>query len=126
MLNRKTASPNGGAQPRAWQPTASQGKSCAGASAFCHYQQCAAECRQVAGSERQIQDASAISVAEGKIAVQRPGWHCGSGPAQSTVDLTETIKTLLHLAQEHGYITYDDINDVLPDNLSPDDLGRAA
>jgi RNA polymerase primary sigma factor len=38
------------------------------------------------------------------------------------VDLTETIKTLLHLAQEHGYITYDDINDVLPDNLSPEDL----
>ena len=36
--------------------------------------------------------------------------------------MTETIKTLLHLAQEHGYITYDDINDVLPDNLSPDDL----
>jgi RNA polymerase primary sigma factor len=29
---------------------------------------------------------------------------------------------LLHLAQEHGYITYDDINDVLPDNLSPEDL----
>ena len=52
-----------------------------------------------------------------------------SGPAaaasasiQSSVDLTETVKTLLHLAQEHGYITYDDINDVLPDNLSPEDL----
>jgi len=42
--------------------------------------------------------------------------------AQPSVDLTETIKTLLHLGQEHGYITYDDINDVLPDNLSPDDL----
>jgi RNA polymerase primary sigma factor len=41
---------------------------------------------------------------------------------QSSVDLTETVKTLLHLAQEHGYITYDDINDVLPDNLSPEDL----
>jgi RNA polymerase primary sigma factor len=41
---------------------------------------------------------------------------------QSTVDLTETIKTLLHLAQENGYVTYDDINDILPDNLSPDDL----
>jgi RNA polymerase primary sigma factor len=39
-----------------------------------------------------------------------------------SVDLTETIKTLLHLSQEHGYITYDDINDILPDNLSPDDL----
>ncbi|MBU6408956.1 MAG: RNA polymerase sigma factor RpoD [Verrucomicrobia bacterium] len=46
-----------------------------------------------------------------------------SAPAlSSTVDFTDTIKTLLHLAQEHGYITYDDINDILPDNLSPDDL----
>jgi len=45
-----------------------------------------------------------------------------SGPMQTSVDLTETIKTLLHLGQEHGYVTYDDINDVLPDNLSPDDL----
>jgi RNA polymerase primary sigma factor len=42
--------------------------------------------------------------------------------ATSSVDMTETIKTLLHLAQEHGYITYDDVNDVLPDNLNPDDL----
>jgi RNA polymerase primary sigma factor len=50
----------------------------------------------------------------------------GRAPAvaagQPSVDLTETVKTLLHLAQEHGYITYDDINDVLPDNLNPDDL----
>src|SRR5438034_861936 len=42
-------------------------------------------------------------------------------PAQA-VDLTETIKTLLHLAHEHGHVTYDDINDILPDGLSPDDL----
>jgi RNA polymerase primary sigma factor len=40
----------------------------------------------------------------------------------TSVDLSETIKTLLHLSQEHGYITYDDINDILPDNLSPEDL----
>jgi RNA polymerase primary sigma factor len=52
----------------------------------------------------------------------------GNAPAPATVsltsvlDLTETIKTLLHLSQEHGYITYDDINDILPDNLSPEDL----
>jgi RNA polymerase primary sigma factor len=45
-----------------------------------------------------------------------------SAPVQSSVDLTETIQTLLHLSQEHGYITYDDVNDVLPDNLSPEDL----
>jgi RNA polymerase primary sigma factor len=42
--------------------------------------------------------------------------------AASSVDLTETIKTLLHLSQEHGYVTYDDINDILPDNLSPEEL----
>jgi RNA polymerase primary sigma factor len=40
----------------------------------------------------------------------------------TSVDLSETVKTLLHLAQEHGYVTYDDINDILPDNLNPDDL----
>jgi RNA polymerase primary sigma factor len=42
-------------------------------------------------------------------------------PAQAA-DLTEAIKTLLHLAHEHGHVTYDDINDVLPDGLSPEDL----
>jgi RNA polymerase primary sigma factor len=51
------------------------------------------------------------------------GRHTGapSTPGQA-VDLTETIKTLLHLNQEHGHVTYDDINDVLPDGLSPNDL----
>jgi len=60
----------------------------------------------------------------GKTAVSGQNGHgVSAAPAgQPTVELNETIKTLLHLAQEHGYITYDDINDVLPDNLSPDDL----
>jgi RNA polymerase primary sigma factor len=40
----------------------------------------------------------------------------------TAVDLAETIKTLLHLAHENGHVTYDDINDVLPDGLSPEDL----
>ena len=40
------------------------------------------------------------------------------------IDLTETVKTLLHLAQENGYVTYDDINDILPDGLNPDDLDQ--
>jgi RNA polymerase primary sigma factor len=40
----------------------------------------------------------------------------------SPLDLNETIKTLLQLAREHGHVTYDDINDVLPEGLSPDDL----
>ena len=45
-----------------------------------------------------------------------------TNPTASSMDLTETVKTLLHLAQEHGYVTYDDINDVLPDGLNPEDL----
>src|SRR5215471_13392717 len=48
--------------------------------------------------------------------------NAAPGAPGTTVDLTETIKTLLHLAQENGYVTYDDINDILPDNLNPDDL----
>jgi hypothetical protein len=45
-----------------------------------------------------------------------------AGAPGTTVDLAETIKTLLHLSHEHGHVTYDDINDVLPEGLSPDDL----
>ena len=37
--------------------------------------------------------------------------------SQSGVDLTEKIKELLRLAQEQGYLTYNDINDALPDNI---------
>src|SRR6516225_3178230 len=64
--------------------------------------------------------------AELKPLVPKPPTN-GQTPPSTTmltpsVDLTETIKTLLHLSQEHGYVTYDDINDILPDNLSPEDL----
>ena len=45
-------------------------------------------------------------------------------PTAAGIDLTETVKTLLHLAQEHGYVTYDDINDILPDGLNPDNLDQ--
>src|SRR5277367_181666 len=68
---------------------------------------------------------TAGSIADAEKRLQN-GHANGNGttpaPSQPSVDLTETIKSLLHLAQEHGYVTYDDINDVLPDNLNPDDL----
>src|SRR5437762_2234889 len=59
-------------------------------------------------------------------AVSKAG-SAGTAPATpgvpgQAVDLTETIKTLLHLAHENGHVTYDDINDILPDGLSPEDL----
>jgi RNA polymerase primary sigma factor len=47
----------------------------------------------------------------------------GSIKTRSGVDLTEKIKELLRLAQEQGYLTYDDINDALPEGVvTPDDL----
>jgi RNA polymerase primary sigma factor len=46
----------------------------------------------------------------------------GAGTPLSPLDLSEVIKTLLHLAHENGHVTYDDINDVLPDGMSPEDL----
>src|SRR5215469_5185702 len=76
-------------------------------------------------SSKARRDEAKTTDANGK-AHQNPGQN-GNAAApvttgQPTVELNETIKTLLHLAQEHGYVTYDDIHDVLPDNLSPDDL----
>ena len=39
------------------------------------------------------------------------------------VALTEKVKDLVRLSQEQGYLTYDDINDALPDNIvTPDEL----
>src|SRR3989475_2362908 len=41
----------------------------------------------------------------------------GTIKSQSGFDLTEKIKELVRLAQEQGYLTYNDINDALPDSL---------
>jgi RNA polymerase primary sigma factor len=68
----------------------------------------------------------AVKVVAAKTASKTPANGQPPAPAPvatlTSVDLGETVKTLLHLSQEHGYITYDDINDILPDNLSPEDL----
>ena len=56
---------------------------------------------------------------------KNPGAPAGAvpgGASAAPADLAETIKTLLHLAHENGHITYDDINDVLPEGMSPEDL----
>ena len=45
-----------------------------------------------------------------------------SGGQAGTTDITEIIKTVIQIAREQGHLTYDDINEVLPDGVSPDDL----
>jgi RNA polymerase primary sigma factor len=52
----------------------------------------------------------------------KPGQAQPGQTSAAPIDLNETMKTLLHLAREHGHLTYDDINDVLPDGVSADDL----
>ena len=65
------------------------------------------------------QGAKAGSTAQGKVV--RAGVS-GAGAGSEVADLTETLKALLQLAREQGQLTYDDINDILPDGVSPDNL----
>jgi RNA polymerase primary sigma factor len=47
----------------------------------------------------------------------------GNGKADSDERMNETIKELVKLAREQGYLTYGDLNDTLPDNItSPEEL----
>jgi len=50
--------------------------------------------------------------------------NVGAAPKpQGTFDISEKVKELVKLAQEQGYLTYNDINDSLPDTvITPEDL----
>src|ERR1700744_3906203 len=49
----------------------------------------------------------------------------GSIKTKSGVDLTEKVRELLMLAKEQGHLTYDDINDALPETVvTPEDLDQ--
>jgi RNA polymerase primary sigma factor len=82
----------------------------------------AAEETTVANGKAVSSVAVEASKVDEKKPVVSPQLNALTNPMAGPVDLTETVKTLLHLAQEHGYVTYDDINDVLPDGLNPEDL----
>src|SRR5260221_6336805 len=45
-----------------------------------------------------------------------------AGGLVGSMNMTELIKTLIEMAREQGHLTYDDINEVLPDGASADDL----
>jgi RNA polymerase primary sigma factor len=68
-----------------------------------------------------------LAAAGGRGAPASPDAPPGVGPAEGkgagSFDLAEKIKELVRLAQEQGYLTYNDINDALPDALATaDDL----
>src|SRR5882762_262292 len=65
--------------------------------------------------------ASLSAKAENQLATAQQ--NLGTIKSSSGVELTEKVKELLRLAQEQGYLTYNDINDALPDNIvSPEEL----
>jgi RNA polymerase primary sigma factor len=54
-----------------------------------------------------------------------PKLDAGTIKTKSGVDLTEKVRELVLLAKEQGHLTYDDINDALPDNIvTPEDLDQ--
>src|SRR6266478_4145784 len=69
-----------------------------------------------------IEEAQTHSASRAKAAYASNHEAAAPGARSQVVDLTQTIKTLVQLAREQGHVTYDDINDILPDGLSPDDL----
>jgi RNA polymerase primary sigma factor len=47
----------------------------------------------------------------------------GAAKPEGAFDIAEKVKELVRLSKEQGYLTYNDINDALPDNIvNPDDL----
>jgi len=118
MLNRKTTPPNGAGRNRRRDVRRGAGAK-PERRRFVISSSARREAAKVSETNGKNRTHTATSIAEAEKRLSTGGTTAST---QSTVDLTETVKTLLHLAQEHGYITYDDINDVLPDNLSPDDL----
>jgi RNA polymerase primary sigma factor len=49
----------------------------------------------------------------------------GAITSKTGSDLTEKVKDLIRLAKDQGHLTYDDVNDALPDELvTPDDLDQ--
>src|SRR5581483_9821985 len=88
-----------------------------------------------ANAEAHTNKSKMISKSSGKIAPSTPSPAvAANGDAQlqansiktkSGLDLTEKIRELLTLAKEQGHLTYDDINDALPDSVvTPEDLDQ--
>jgi len=122
MLNRKDNKSSNGADNR------SGGRGRADASKrgrprrrFIISSRAAARPEPVAESSRNAPAKAGTAASRRNAPATPPATATPAAPA-TAADLSETIKTLLHLAHENGHITYDDINDVLPEGLSPDDL----
>ncbi|HXP59358.1 MAG TPA: RNA polymerase sigma factor region1.1 domain-containing protein, partial [Dongiaceae bacterium] len=118
MLNRKENKPAAGGEPGGGRP--SRG---AAEEQRRHRRRFIISSKAPGVRPESVPGAAAVSPAKAYSAVHPKPAPAPAGQAPAAVlDFTETIKTLLHLSREHGHLTYDDINDVLPDGVSPDEL----
>ena len=53
---------------------------------------------------------------------KRKDTHLAVGALLQTLDLGEMLKALISLAREQGHLTHEDVNETLPDGVSPDEL----
>ncbi|HWX21067.1 MAG TPA: sigma-70 family RNA polymerase sigma factor [Candidatus Binatia bacterium] len=82
-----------------------------------------ADGREEAAPKKTQPDVSeAGSMARSKVARAGAEDRAGVGAQGPALDLAETIKTLVHAAREQSHLTYDDVNDLLPEGVSADDL----
>src|SRR3954469_8349654 len=65
--------------------------------------------------EGRLASGSASKAANGRLPTS--ALAASATPADRTAEIAEKIKELVRLAQEQGYLTYNDINEALPDSL---------
>jgi len=78
--------------------------------------------RQESQPETRNRGVKAGSAGQGKLVHAGNGGNPVGGVPSGVADLTETIKALLQVAREQGHLTYDDINELVPEGVSPDEL----
>ena len=82
----------------------------------------AAPPRRVPGRPRSAKSAPLSNLAP-TLAATQPA--LGSIKSQAGLDLTEKVKELVRLAREQGHLTFEDVNDALPDAIvTPEDLDQ--
>jgi RNA polymerase primary sigma factor len=64
-----------------------------------------------------IEPALPESSAPARTSLNGNDWHVAPLAGNPSVEISEKIKELIRLAQEQGHLTYNDINDALPDPL---------
>src|SRR6267143_660300 len=75
------------------------------------------------GGASPARNGEARQISLGTASLAQAQEFLGSIKTQAGVDLTEKVRDLLRLAKEQGHLTYDDVNEALPEELvTPEDL----